>query len=87
MNIETYKEDGYYIKDLAESLGVSTQEAVYLMVKFYQLKESTDIQAIKWKLIKKLEAGNMNWHYLLSLRFLYITLGEILTQTHFHVNT
>lgn len=85
--IDIYNEDAEVINDLAKSLSVSSKEAMYLIIKFYQLKESSDIQSIKWKLIQKLEKGHINWSYLLALRFLYITLGEILKQTNFHVRT
>lgn len=85
--IDIYSEDAQVINDLASALSVSSKEAMYLIIKFYQLKESSDIQSIKWKLIQRLEKGNMNWSYLLALRFLYITIGEILKQTNFHVRT
>lgn len=83
--LDVYSEDAQVVTDLANSLNISTSEAMYLIIKFYQLRDPSDIQSIKWKLIKRLESKKINWPFLLALRFLYITIGEILRQTNFYV--
>lgn len=85
ISVNLYSEDAEIVDRLAKTLDITTEEALYLIIKFYQLKDSNDIQSIKWKLIKKLKNQGLDWSFLLSLRFLYITIGEILRQTNFHV--
>lgn len=85
ISVNLYSEDAEVVDRLAKTLSITTEEALYLIIKFYQLKDPSDIQSIKWKLIKKLKNQGLDWSFLLALRFLYITIGEILRQTNFHV--